>query len=57
MPPEQARGDLARLDERADVFALGAVLCEILTGRRSLERGGEKTYEGKGDWPCERGRR
>jgi serine/threonine-protein kinase len=33
MPPEQARGDLARLDERADVFALGAVLCEILTGR------------------------
>jgi serine/threonine protein kinase len=33
MPPEQARGARAEIDERADVFALGAVLCEILTGR------------------------
>ena len=32
MPPEQARGEVERLDERADVFALGAILCEILTG-------------------------
>jgi serine/threonine-protein kinase len=32
MPPEQARGEIDRLDERADVFALGAILCEILTG-------------------------
>src|SRR5262245_19178465 len=32
MPPEQALGDVERLDERADVFALGAILCEILTG-------------------------
>ena len=33
MPPEQACGDVAALDERADVFALGAILCEILTGQ------------------------
>jgi len=32
MPPEQARGEVHQLDERADVFALGAMLCEILTG-------------------------
>jgi serine/threonine-protein kinase len=32
MPPEQALGQVDDLDERADVFALGAVLCEILTG-------------------------
>ncbi len=32
MPPEQARGDVEAMDERSDVFALGAILCEILTG-------------------------
>jgi serine/threonine-protein kinase len=33
MPPEQANGDVAKLDRRADVFGLGAILCEILTGK------------------------
>jgi serine/threonine-protein kinase len=33
MPPEQARGCVAEIDERSDVFALGAMLCEILTGK------------------------
>ncbi|QEH32296.1 Serine/threonine-protein kinase PknB [Aquisphaera giovannonii] len=32
MAPEQARGELDTLDERADVFALGSILCEVLTG-------------------------
>ena len=33
MAPEQARGETDRLDERCDVFALGSILCEILTGK------------------------
>jgi len=31
MAPEQARGEVDRLDERCDVFALGSILCELLT--------------------------
>jgi len=33
MAPEQARGQVADVDTRTDVFALGGLLLEILTGR------------------------
>jgi serine/threonine-protein kinase len=32
MSPEQARGEVRQLSPRTDVFGLGAILCEILTG-------------------------
>jgi serine/threonine protein kinase len=34
MAPEQVRGEAA--DHRADIFAFGAILCEILAGKRSV---------------------
>src|SRR5262245_16544127 len=33
IPPEQAAGELEKVDERADVFGLGAILAVILTGQ------------------------
>jgi serine/threonine-protein kinase len=39
MSPEQARGQ--RLDARSDLFAMGIILYEALTGRRAFERGDE----------------
>jgi serine/threonine protein kinase/predicted ATPase len=40
MAPEQARG--GDIDRRADVFALGVVSWELLTGRRLFESGNEQ---------------
>jgi serine/threonine-protein kinase len=33
MAPEQARGEVDQLDQRCDVFGLGALLCVVLTGQ------------------------
>jgi signal transduction histidine kinase len=46
MPPEQARGEIDKLDERSDVFSLGAMLCEVLTGNPPYrEPSPEKRWE------------
>ena len=52
MAPEQARGETDRIDERADVFALGSILCEILTGDAGLHGpglDGDPPQGGRGD--------
>jgi serine/threonine protein kinase len=40
MPPEQASGQTELLDERSDVYAIGAILYFLLTGRPPYESGG-----------------
>ncbi|MEC9072724.1 MAG: serine/threonine-protein kinase, partial [Myxococcota bacterium] len=37
MSPEQARGDSRNVDARSDVFALGAIVYEMLTGVRAFD--------------------
>ncbi|MEE9311292.1 MAG: serine/threonine-protein kinase [Planctomycetota bacterium] len=46
MAPEQARGEISKINESTDVFALGAILCEILCLRGPyLARGRKDTLE------------
>lgn len=48
MAPEQAQGLTYELDKRTDVFSLGAILCEILTGNPPYDGDERKLLLGQG---------
>lgn len=37
MSPEQARGEVRQIDQRTDIFALGAILYQMLSGRYAFD--------------------
>jgi serine/threonine protein kinase len=47
MPPEQALGDIESINERADIYSLGAILYHILTLRPPVDSGTAEQMLGK----------
>lgn len=43
MPPEQARGDVHQIDHRSDIYAVGVILYQLLTGEKPFKASSSRT--------------